>query len=500
MLTLASLHSRSPQIIQLATGSLKFKPVIIANGFVLGILGLSMLPSWLLSYLYREPQHAHFLIPIILLLLLGLLARLSYRNIPVMSSREAILMVALAWVMASACGALPFIISGTIPDFSSAFFESLSGFTATGSTVLADIEAVPHSVLFWRSETHWLGGMGIVVLAIAILPALQRQRNLFSAEAPTALGEEQVFKRVAITAKSFWKVYLALSAAQFLALLPVMNWFDALTHTFSTIAGGGFSTRNASIAAFDSVYVELVVMLFMLAGATSFILHYQLLHGKIRYFRNKSFLAFMAVILFSIAAISLNRYGITEHESLAHIVREASFQVVSVITTTGFATTDFKFWPAMSMLVLLVLMFVGGMPASTSGSIKITRYLILFKEFRHTLYKMISPRSVAPIMVARREIKAETIISVKIFMLSYLAIFVISSGLLTAFGHSAATSFSAVAATLGNVGPGIDQVGPFDNFSVFSAPEKWLLSADMLLGRLEIWSFLAIFTTDFWRS
>ncbi len=460
---------------------------------------MSMLPPLILSYYYSEASQAPFIIPLLLLGFIGVVARLAYHKLPMMRTRDSVIMVVLSWILASIFGAFPFIFSGVIPQFSAAFFEALSGFTATGSTVLANIEIVPRSILFWRSETHWLGGMGIVVLAIAVLPSLQRQRHLFSAEAPTALGEDQIFKRVAKTAKSFWKVYLALSVVEFIALLPVMDWFDALTHTFSTIAGGGFSTRNASVAAFDSFYAEVVIMIFMLAGATSFVLHYQFLHGKFRYFKNRSFIAFLSVIGISTFAITLNRFALEQNTSLIQILRETLFQVISVITTTGFATADFKYWPIMSVFTLILLMFVGGMPASTSGSIKITRFELLFYEIRHTFLKMLYPRAVAPIILRNRTVSSKNIISVELFVFSYITIFVLSSGVLLAMGNPAATSFSAVAATLGNVGPGIDLVGPFDNFSVFSAPAQWVLSFDMLLGRLEIWSFLALFTPDFWQ-
>jgi trk system potassium uptake protein TrkH len=278
-----------------------------------------------------------------------------------------------------------------------------------------------------------------------------------------------------------------------------MGWFDAVTHAFATIAGGGFSTHNASIAYFNSAYVEGVVMVFMVAGATSFILHFHALRGNFNYFRNTAFSIFFWIIIIAslLVALNLSANGFGE-EHFLNALRMAAFQVISVITTTGFATADFKFWPAFSVLILLLLMFVGGMSASTSGSIKVSRYEIIFKDIRRTLRKFISPRTVSTIWSNKRSVEGRLVTRVQIFALSYILIFVISGVLLVGLGYRPDTAFSAVAATLGNVGPGIGDVGPYDNFASFSALAKWILSADMLLGRLEIWTLLSLFVPEFW--
>jgi len=409
------------------------------------------------------------------------------------------LIVVLSWIFVSAFGALPYLLGHVFNNFTDAFFETLSGFTATGSTVLQDIDSLPRSILFWRSETHWLGGMGIVVLGIAIFPSLAGNKTLFSSEAPVSFMDEELFPRIAVIAKSYWNVYLLFTVVEALLLLPVMGWFDAVTHAFATIAGGGFSTHNASIAYFDSVYVEVVVMVFMIAGATSFILHYRALQGKFLYFKNSTFRLFMWITVTATLLIALNLYltGGPGH-NIWHDLRLAAFNVVSLITTTGFAIADFKYWPSFSVLVLIILMFIGGMPASTSGSVKVTRYQIIYYNLKSLLKGFFHRTAVTRIWKNGRAIDEELILTTQMFVLTYILIFVVSGLLLVAFGNNPATSFSAVAATLGNVGPGIGAVGPYDNFSGLSAIVKWILSCDMLLGRLEIWTFLTLIIPEFW--
>ncbi len=480
---------------------MNFRLVFQSLGRIIGLLSLAMIPPLLLSYAFHEEVHIQFIIPIVILLIISAFSFFWKHNMKELKIRESVVIVVAAWLCASFFGALPFLIDHILPSFTDAFFESLSGFTATGSTVLTDIESVPKSVLFWRSETHWLGGMGIVVLAIVIFPSFRGNYKLFSSESPTSVDEHKLFPQIAMVAKSYWKIYLLFTLFEFLLLMPVMGWFDAVTHAFGTIAGGGFSTRNTSIAFFDSLYVEVVIMIFMIAGATSFILHYQALRGKFRYFKSSSFRIFMYVLLSASILIAFNLYLINQHRlTFLSSLREAIFQVVSIITTTGFATADFKYWPDFSIFLLILLMFVGGMSASTSGSIKIWRFEIIFKEIRRIFHRILHNRAVVFLRLNGRKIEPQMVQKVQIFVIAYIFVFLISGIILTAMGYEPATSFSAVAATLGNVGPGIGAIGPFDNFNQFSDIAKWILSFDMLLGRLEIWTVLSLFIPEFWSA
>lgn len=466
---------------------------------IIGLLSLAMIPPLLLSYLFHEQVHIHFIIPIAILSIMSMISFFRKHDFKNLKIRESIAIVVATWIGASVFGALPFIISHILPSFTDAFFESLSGFTATGSTVIPDIETIPRSILFWRSETHWLGGMGIVVLAMVIFPSFRGKSELFSSESPVSTNEDKLFPRIATVAKSYWKIYLLFTFSEFLLLLPVMGWFDAVTHAFATIAGGGFSTKNASIAHFNSLYVEIVVMIFMIIGATSFILHYHALRGKFRYFKNSSFKIFFGVLLSSSLLITFNLYLINQDDAaFLSSLRKAIFQVVSIITTTGFATEDFKYWPDFSVSILVLLMFIGGMSASTSGSIKVWRYEIIFKELRLHLRRILKRRVVVFPRQNGKNIGADQVLKVQTFVVMYIFIFLFSGASLTAMGYGAATSFSAVAATLGNVGPGIGGVGPLDNFTLFSDVAKWILSFDMLLGRLEIWTVFSLFIPELW--
>ncbi len=416
-----------------------------------------------------------------------------------MGIKESMLIVVFSWILVSAFGSLPYLLGHVFDNFTDAFFETLSGFTATGSTVLKDIDSLPRSILFWRSETHWLGGMGIVVLGIAIFPSLAGNKTLFSSEAPVSFMDEELFPRIAVIAKSYWNVYILFTVIEALLLLPVMGWFDAVTHAFATIAGGGFSTHNASIAYFNSIYVEVVVMIFMIAGATSFILHYHALKGKFHYFKNSTFMLFMGITLVATLLVTANLYLFGDnYRNIWHTLRLAAFNVVSLITTTGFAIADFKYWPAFSILVLIILMFIGGMPASTSGSVKVTRYQIIYYNLRSIFKSFFHRTAITRIWKNGRSIDSDMVLTTQMFVLTYIFIFVISGLLLVGFGNSPATSFSAVAATLGNVGPGIGAVGPYDNFAGLSSVVKWILSCDMLLGRLEIWTLLTLVIPEFW--
>ncbi len=480
---------------------INYRYILLAVSRVVALIALTMLIPLGLSFFYRDGEYLNFLIPILIGIMVPVILFFLIREeISDISHRDAIVIVVLSWVLVSLYGAIPFYLSGYFSSFTDAFFETISGFTATGSTVLKDIESLPRSLLFWRSQTHWLGGMGIIVLSIAIFPSLSGKMSLFGSEAPVPPTEEKLLPRVVDVAKTYWKIYIILTLIEVILLLPVMGLFDAVTHSFASIAGGGFSTKNMSIAAFDSLYVEIVVMVFMIAGATSFILHYYGLKGRFSvYLKSTEFLIFVTMIVISTISIALYMTMSLNNDFL-HSLRSSIFQVVSIITTTGFATEDFKLWSPFGQLILITLMFIGGMAASTSGSIKVSRYEIIFKGIRFSFRRLIHPHSVSIVKVRGVEVSDDILSNVELFFFMYIAIFVLSGLCLLGLGNDPATSFSAVAATMGNVGPGIGMVGPFDNFAHFSTMAKWILSLDMLIGRLEIWTVVVLFLPRFWSG
>lgn len=453
-----------------------------------------------ISYLYGENQHNYFLLPIAISFILGLFSIKNKYAENAITFRESVLIVVLTWISVSLFAAIPFYLSNQFPSYLDSFFEALSGFTATGSTILSDIEALPQSILFWRSEIHWLGGMGIIVLAIIVLPKIRGNKFLFEQEAPIAPEGGKLFSRTKDIAKTYWKIYIGLTLIEILFLLPVMNPIDAVIHTFSSLAGGGFSSKNNSIAYFNSIYIELVLSLFMLAGATSFILHFQaIVQRRFVHIRNTTFKIFISIIVFATLLVTTNLFLFNStHITFLHALRISFFQVVSIITTTGFATADFKYWPQFSQLILILLMFVGGMSASTSGSIKISRLEVLFKDIKKRFKIIIHPNSVFKVIIGNNSLSDDKIEKVYLFIYAYIIVFVFAGLLLIVDGNSLATSFTAVITTLGNIGPGLDAVGPFDNFLHFSDFSKIVLSFCMLLGRLEIWGVLLLFSKYFW--
>ncbi len=479
---------------------IQFSAVWFALARIIGLASWGLLLPLLLVFVFGEDDWFAYAGPLAFGFTLGLLGRRRQALITErLGRREAMFTVVLAWLGVSALGAAPYILSGAISSPLNAFFESISGFTATGSTILADIEKLPKSLLFWRAETHWLGGMGIIALAIAIFPAFAGKQLLYASEAPVDPTEQRLVPRIAETARHFWRLYVILTLAEILLLWPKIGWYEAVTHAFASIAGGGFSTRNASIAAFNSLYVEVVIMLFMIAGATSFILHYHAFHGNFRpYTKNSAFKSYIILMAVTSLLVSFNLALNGKGNGWLSDLREAVFQVVSIVTTTGFATADFKTWPAFSKLLLLILMFVGGMSASTSGSVKISRYVILFKDSQGALKRLIHPRAFNEVRLDGKTVDPTVIQKAFLFVLLYFLTAVLAGSLLVALNLDPATAFSAVAATLGNVGPGIGSVGPYDNFLWLSPAAKVILSFCMLLGRLEIWTVLILFLPEYW--
>jgi len=416
--------------------------------------------------------------------------------------KDGFLVVSLSWIFASLIGALPFYISGTIPTFAGAFFESVSGFTTTGASVLSDIEAVPRGILFWRSLTHWLGGMGIIVLSLAILPFLGvGGMELFKAEVPGPIPEK-ITPRIQQTALYLWGVYAFLTVAEtVLLLLGGMNFFESLTHTFGTVATGGFSPLNRSVGQYGSAYFDWVITVFMFLSGINFVLHYRLLRGHFRPLaRDDEFRTYLWIVLFCIAVISADLLFRGNYDSIAEALRYSAFQVVSIITTTGFATADFELWPSFTQLILLLLMFAGACAGSTGGGMKILRLLILSRHTRAELKRVLHPHAVISVKVGGKVIDTRIQSSVTSFLILYVAVFIAGVFFMTSLGMDMESAMSGVAASLGNVGPGLGSLGPMDNYSAVPEAGKWLFSLLMLMGRLELYTVLLLFFPGTWRK
>lgn len=427
-----------------------------------------------------------------------------------LSHREGMMIVALGWASAGLFGALPFFISKilgpmNIENFINCFFESISGFTTTGASVLGatvTIESLGRGILFWRSLTHWLGGMGIIVLVVAILPLLGvGGMQLFRAEAPGPT-KEKLRPRIRETAATLWLVYVILSAVETaLLVLAGMSLFDALCQTFGTISGGGFSTRNASIAAFHSGTIDVIIIIFMLLGGTNFSLHYLALSGKPKaYWYNSEFRYFIVIVIMSILIMSAGLFISGTYESIIDSIRYGSFQVVSIITTTGYSTADFELWPIALQLIILTLMFFGSCSGSTSGSIKIVRIVMLFKYAYREIFRLVHPKSFAAVKLGGKVVHKDVLESIAGFFILYMVIFVTASILMGTMGMDIITSLSSVATTLGNIGPGLGTVGPTEHYFGVPLLGKIVLIFCMILGRLEVYTVLILLVPEFWKK
>jgi trk system potassium uptake protein TrkH len=479
---------------------MNFRAVFAIQGLLLIFQALFMLVPLAFTIYYGDDD----LIPILtsagITLAAGFLLRRLFRFQGELRLKDSFATVSFGWVFAALFGSLPFFLSGHIPSFTDAFFETMSGFTTTGATILADIEALPHGLLFWRSLTHWLGGMGIIVLSLAILPLIGvGGMQLFRAEIPGPTPDK-LTPRIQQTAKSLWGVYVLLSVVEAALLMAGgLNLFDSLCHTFGTMATGGFSTKTASIAHFRSAYIETVIIVFMVLAGTNFSLHFHSLKGRISaYWKSEEFRFYLGIVLFfTVLMTSANALAFFPNalESLRH----SAFQVVSITTTTGFTTFDFGQWPAAAQLILLFLMFVGGSAGSTGGSIKILRIMILVKQGRAELKKLLHPRAVIPVRVDGRPVQPSIVINILGFIFLYLVIFVAASLIMSLLGLDLTSAFASVAATLGNVGPGLGSVGPAAHYLHVPVIGKWILAFCMVAGRLEIYTILVLLTREFWK-
>ena len=440
-----------------------------------------------------------FLLTAMLLLLVSFLGSRKPENTAIYA-KEGFLIVALAWVLWSVFGALPFLLSGCIPRFEDAFFEVVSGFTTTGSTILRDIEGLPKCMNFWRCLTHWVGGMGVLVFVMAVLP-LSNKNSMFlmRAEIPGPTCDKLVPK-ARTTARILYTMYLGLSVAEVIFLLAGdMNLYQAVIHTFSTAGTGGFSDRNASVAAFNSAYIDGVITVFMLLFGINFNLYFLLLMKNVKgFFKNEELRNYLGIVAAAIALITINIMNL--YGGVLHAFRYAAFQVVSVITTTGFVTANFDLWPEFSKTILLMLMVVGACAGSTGGGMKVSRIMILGRTITKEMRQILHPKSVNVVKLDGKRLTDEETHGVYVYTICYFVILSVSVLLISVDNFDFITNFTAVLTTLNNVGPGLAKVGPVENFSAFSCFSKIILSLDMLIGRLEILPIMMLLAPVTWRK
>jgi len=470
-------------------------------GALLVFLAAALLTPIPFSLYFADGAAGAFLLAALVSFVAGSTLFWKCRSKRELSVREGFAIVTFGWSFYALFGALPYIFSGAISSPVDAIFETMSGFTTTGSTILTQIEGLPESILFWRALTHWLGGMGIIVLSLAILPMLGvGGMQLFKAEVPGPTAD-RLKPRIQDTAKLLWGVYVLLTILQTILLLfGDMSFFDALCHSFATLATGGFSTRNASVGAYDSAYIDGVVTIFMFLAGVNFALHYQALRGRLQdFWRNEEFRFYLFVTLGAAGIIILINQG-TVYDSIFDNLRYSLFQTISILTTTGFGTADYETWPVLAQYILVFLMFIGGCAGSTGGGMKVARMLLLFKHAQVQLYRLIHPRAVRLVKLGGVPVDREVMQSVLGFFAFYMGIFVVASFLMAASGLDLTSAGAAVIATLSNIGPGLGTVGPVDNFAHVSAFGKIVLTFCMLMGRLELFTVLVLFFPTFWRK
>lgn len=478
------------------------KIIVQVMGLLLMIEGVFLFLSFFVSLYFNQNDKFALGITALICFTIGITLRIVTKNAPKnIGKRDGYIIVSMVWVVFSMFGALPFVISGAIPSYNNAFFETISGFTTTGASILNDIEAMPHGLLFWRSLTQWLGGMGIIVLSLAILPIFGiGGMQLFVAEVPGPTPDK-LHPRIKETAKRLWFIYIGFTLAETILLkIGGMSWFDAINHSFTTMATGGFSTKQASIAHFQSPFIHYVIIFFMFLAGTNFTLSYYALHFKFgKVFKNEEFRYYFGFIAFYTIIIA-GTIWYFEGYHVEKSFRDSLFQVVSIITTTGYVTADYLIWVPFISVMIFSLMFFGGSAGSTGGSVKIIRVMLLLKNSYLELKRMIHPNAVIPVRINKKSVPQQIITNVLAFVVIYMLITIMSTIVISAMGYDLETSVGAVAATLGNIGPGIGQVGPVENYAHFPVFGKWFLSFLMLIGRLELFTVLLLFSPAFWRK
>ena len=478
---------------------MNYSMIFFILGWIFNFEAAFMLLPGITAIIYQEKNGLAFLITMVICLAIGLpLTRKKPQN-KVFHAKEGAVTVALSWIVLSMAGAFPFVISGSIPNPVDAMFETVSGFTTTGASILSDVEALSHCMLLWRSFTHWIGGMGVLVFILCLLPLTGGYHmNLMKAESPGP-SVSKLVPKVQSTAKILYTIYLMLTVLQMIFLLiGRMPLFDTVCITFGTAGTGGFGVRNDSIAGY-STYNQIVITVFMILFGVNFNVYYLLLTRKVmQAAKSEEVRCYFGIIAFSIIAIAINTKGM--YTSFGRAFQQAAFQVGSIITTTGYATTNFNVWPVLSKTILVMLMFVGACAGSTGGGIKVSRLMILCKSARKELQLYLHPNAVKKIKMDEKAVPHEVVRATNMFLFVYILIFVVSLLVISLDNFDMVSNFTAITATLNNIGPGLGAVGPTGNFGSYSYLSKLVMIFDMLAGRLEIFPLLLIFKRDTWRK
>lgn len=489
-----------------------FRNVLGILGSFVFFLGFALLAPMGISLIYEEELWHTFLYSASIAFITGGTLYYFFQPKHELRIREGFLVVSLTWLFLSLVGALPFVISGILPSYTDAVFETMSGLTTTGATIFngvtssgftnPEIESLPYSILFWRSLAHWLGGMGIIVLTLAILPILGvGGMQLFQAESPGPTTDK-LTPRVQETAKLLWGIYVAFTGLEFLLLWvhPAMDWFEAINHAFATMATGGFSTKNASIEAFNSVYIDTVIIIFMFLAGISFAMHYRLIKGDTKsFFNNRETRFYTLIILVSILVATLSLW-IFDTYSIGNALRYGAFQVVSIITTTGFGTDNYELWHSLGAFFLLLLFFTGGCAGSTGGGIKMIRLMIILRNSFREIKQILHPKAILPIRIGDKTVAPSIQRNVLSFFVLYLLMFGVGALAMATMGYDMESAIGASIACLGNIGPGWGDFGPTDSYAQIPYIGKWILIMLMMIGRLEIFTVLLIFTPSFWKQ
>jgi trk system potassium uptake protein TrkH len=495
---------------------LNIKIIISFLGLTSMLNGMFMLFAVPFSMYYGESEKWGILQAGLTTIVIGFILWFFNRNAKKnLGKKEGYLIVTLGWLMLTITGTLPYVFTNSIPVYTNAFFETISGYSTTGSSILTDIESMPKGILFWRSATHWIGGMGIIVLTVAILPLLGiGGMQLFMAEAPGP-SADKMHPRITETAKRLWLIYFILTFTEFFLLkIAGMTWFDAINHAMATMSTGGFSTKNASIAHYDSFpIIQYIIIIFMFIAGANFVLTYFALKGKIRkVFKSEEFRYYFfgtIGVTLLITYLIVNYQDSNLQTSLQHAYtwgetenafRHAAFSVVSVLTTTGFVSADFTMWNSMVTAIIFSLFFIGGSAGSTSGGIKVVRHIIMIKSSFYEFKKLLHPNAIIPVRYDGGSVPKTIIYNILSFFVLYMLIFIVSSLLLTFFGLDFLSAMGAAASSLGNIGPAVGSVSPVDNFAHLTIPAKWFCSFLMLIGRLELFTVLILLTPFFWRK
>lgn len=500
---------------------LNLRAVFYTLGMLLFFLGAALVFPMLVALFYDEPAWVSFGVTALGCLIVGFVSW-SYRKKvnQELQMRDGFAIVALAWVVLSLIGALPFVISGTLASYADAVFETMSAFTTTGATIFGgggnvDIEAMPKAFMFWRSLAHWMGGMGIIVLTLAILPLLGvGGMQLYKAEVPGP-SADKLTPRVQETAKRLWLIYVGITVIEILLLLPAMSPFDAVNHAFATMATGGFSTKNGSVGQYNSGYIDWVITVFMFLAGINFALHYRLLRGKtITVLKDTEFRVYTAMMVVATVIISIALWTPTMHwfpafqvegvfegyQSISDAIRYGAFQAASIITTTGFGTADYEIWPPVAIGVLFICFFIGGMAGSTGGGVKVVRHVLMFKNSFKEVKQLIHPQAVMPIRLNDRVVSQDVMKNVLSFIVLYLGLLGVGTLSMTFLGVDVLTAFGATLSSVGNVGPAFGTLGPSENYAHLPYAAKWLLSFLMMAGRLEIFTVIIMFVPSFWKK